>query len=74
MRLVKVMGVEKDRPLLVFEFEDEISHRLLELWIEVGCRLIEKEDLRLVDEGTDDGKLLLHALRKRPDRAIPHVP
>ena len=38
--LFEIVRVEKDRPLLAFEFEDEVAHRFLKLRIQVSSRLI----------------------------------
>ena len=68
------MRAQEHRPALRPQREDQVANGLCRIRIEPGRGLIEENDLRLVERGTRDRDLLLHAARIRRDRVVTAIP
>src|SRR5690348_14673110 len=72
LRILHEMRAEDDRPSLLTEIDDRVLERLRVHRIEPAERLVENDQLRLVEQGADELDLLLHAARELLDaRAAP---
>ncbi len=60
-RLIKEMRAEEDGLAGGFSFPYELQHHAGGVRIESAGRLVEDEDVRIVDECTDHSELLLHS-------------
>ncbi|MEJ7697319.1 MAG: hypothetical protein WKF78_12040 [Candidatus Limnocylindrales bacterium] len=68
------MRGEDDRPAGAPEGLDRIPHDERGLGVQGRCRLVEEDDRRIVEQGTGDGQLLLHALAERAGHVVPPLP
>src|SRR5439155_22326684 len=73
LRLVEVVRADHDRASGVAETADEVADVLGRGWIERARRLVEVDDLRLVEQGARDGYLLAHPLAESRNPPVPHL-
>ena len=65
--LIHLVGGQHDEPALALEREDDVLHHPRVDGVESGERLVEDDDLGVVEERRHDLHLLLHPLRERVD-------
>ena len=68
--LVHVVRGQDQRHALLLEPEQPVPHHVPGLRIQAGRRLVQEQDLGLVDQRPGDGEAALHAARQRLDLVI----
>ena len=68
--LVHVVRGEHQRDALLLEPEQPLPHEVAGLRVEAGGRLVEQQQLGLVDQRPGDGEPSLHAAGERIDLAV----
>ncbi len=67
LRLIQVVGAQHDAATGMLEADDELADRARRKWVQSGRRLVQENDLRLVQQRSRERDLLLHAARKAGD-------
>ena len=68
------MGVDEYGSLLLLELQHEVPHRFGRFGIQVGGRLIKKQQLGVMDQGSGNRQFLFGALGKGAHRVISSFP
>ena len=71
--LVHVVGGEHQRDALTLELVEALPQQVARLRVEPGGRLVEQQQLGLVDQRAGDREPALHAARERVDAVVAPV-